>query len=195
MKEEWKDIKDYEGYYQVSNFGQVRSIGRWIEKVTCHGGTCQQYLEGRIRKATPMNKGFLTLVLSKEGIHENFLVHRLVAIAFIPEVEGKPDVDHKDFNKLNNYVENLEWTNDPINNKKLFDAGRTKNTYTSIGRIRHIETGHIYKSCLEACKALSLPYASLNYHIHGQKGMTHVRGNHFEIVLDFCNGYDKIAPT
>ena len=107
MKEEWKDIKGYEGYYQVSNFGQVRSIGRWIDKVTRHGGTCQQYLEGRIRKVAPMNKGFLAVCISKEGIHKTLLVHRLVAMAFIPEVEGKPDVDHKDFNKTNNYVENL----------------------------------------------------------------------------------------
>lgn len=186
MKEIWKDIEGYNDFYQVSNFGQVRSLGRWIVKPCPHGGSMDCYLQGRILKQTFYgNNGFLKVMLSKDGIHNTQLVHRLVAMAFIPKVEGLPDVDHKDFNRTNNFVENLEWTEDCRNTKKAFDAGRTKNTFSSIGRIRHIETGKIYQSCLEACKVLHLPYSSINYQIHGQKGITHVRGNHFELVLDF----------
>ena len=183
MKNEtWKDIEGYEGYYQVSDFGRVRSVGRWVAKQNRWGGISDYYCEGKIRKTGDNGTGFLIIGLSKEGSIDYFLVHRLVAIAFIPNVEGLPDVDHKDFNKLNNYVENLEWTEDFRNNKKLFNAGRMKNTYQSSGKIRHIETGIIYQSCMEASKNLGLPYSSLNYHVNGQKGMKHVRGNHFEFI-------------
>ena len=184
MKNEiWKDIEGYKGYYQASDMGRVRSVGRTITRPDTHGGIMDCYLQGRVLKATLCgNNGFLKVILSKDGIHDQQLVHRLIANTFIPKIDGLPDVDHKDFNKLNNCVENLEWTEDHINNKKLFDSGHSGGTFKSVGQVRHIETGAIYKSCMDVAKTLNLPYASINYHVHGQMGMTHVRGNHFELT-------------
>ena len=164
--EKWKQIEGYEGYYEVSNFGRIRSVGRWIQKQHPSGKTMDQYMQPRIRKLNKQNKGFSKLGLSKDGVTKNFLVHRLVAIAFIPKAEGKPDVDHIDFNKENNCVENLCWTEDHENNKKLFDAGRTKNTFTSNGKIKD-ENGNVYNSMLDCAKALDLRYNSVWSNVNG----------------------------
>jgi hypothetical protein len=181
--EVWKDIPGYEGYYQASNLGSVRSLGRLITKPSSCGGLMDCYMQGRTLKPVKCgNNGFLKVVLSKDGIHNQQLVHRLVALAFIPPIEGKPDVDHKDFNRLNNFVENLEWTEDFTNNRKLYAAGRMKNTFKSIGKIRCLETGTIYDSCKKAADSMMIPYVSLNYHVHGQKGMKSAGGYHFEFV-------------
>ena len=104
-KEIWKDILGYEGLYQVSNFGRVKSLERLIK-----------YTENKIvlRKCriikTHTNKcGYVYVVLHKDGNKKNYLVHRLVAEVFISNPDNLPQVNHKDENKLNNSVENLEW--------------------------------------------------------------------------------------
>ena len=164
--EKWKQIEGYEGYYEVSNFGSVRSVDRIIQKEHKSGYIIDQLMTGKIRKLSKQNIGFLKLTLSKSGVHKQFLVHRLVAEAFIPKVEGKPDVDHIDFNKENNCVENLCWTEDHENNKKLFDAGRTKNTFTSKGKIRD-ENGNVYNSMRDASLKLNLHYNSVWSNVNG----------------------------
>lgn len=88
--EEWKDITGYEGLYQVSNLGRVRR-------------------SGKILKGGYNNKGYHTINLCKNGISKSFFVHRLVAIAFIPNPNNFPIVNHKDENPKNNCVDNLEW--------------------------------------------------------------------------------------
>lgn len=104
MKEIWKDIKDYEGLYQVSNLGRVKSLRRLI--------TNQYnsfYIEEKILKIWKNNKGYGLVTLSKNGTHKKFQVHRLVALHFLPNPSNLPEVNHKDENKLNNSVDNLEW--------------------------------------------------------------------------------------
>lgn len=94
MAEEWKDIKDYEGLYQVSSLGNVRSLYYNKERI----------LADRFNKT-----GYLSVILSKKGKYKSFKVHRLVAQAFIPNLDNKPQVNHIDGNKKNNNVNNLEW--------------------------------------------------------------------------------------
>lgn len=101
MKEIWKDIAGYEGLYQVSNFGNVRSLN--------------YRRHGYVKQLTPKvnNKGYLWVSLGNRR-KENpkpMLIHRLVAIAFVENSMNYPIVNHKDENPLNNNAENLEWCN------------------------------------------------------------------------------------
>lgn len=107
--EEWRDIKGYEGLYQVSNLGRVKSLGR------------ERY-PMRIMKAHTDTKGYLDIELSN-GYKHRHRIHRLVAQAFIPNVDNKPQVNHKDCNKKNNCLSNLEWCTNGENQQHAFYNG------------------------------------------------------------------------
>lgn len=117
MKEIWKDIEGYEGKYQISTFGRVKSL-------YYHNGT-----EQRILKQRDNRSGYLIVNLYKNGHNKGNLktVHRLVAEAFIPNPEHKPQINHKDENKTNNRVENLEWCDNRYN--FLYSAERHPERY------------------------------------------------------------------
>ena len=93
----WEDIADYEGLYQVSSLGRVKSLGNYKSS------------KEKILKPFSNKDGYLNVKLCKEGKRKQYLVHRLVAKAFIPNPENKLEVNHKDEDKTNNKVENLEW--------------------------------------------------------------------------------------
>ena len=102
MKEIWKDIKGYEGLYQVSNLGNVRSMDR----ITRDG----RKIKGKnIKPHTNGNSRYLRAALCNNGKIKYENIHRLVAKAFIPNPENKPEVNHKDENPSNNLIDNLEW--------------------------------------------------------------------------------------
>lgn len=112
-KEIWKDIEGYEGLYQVSNLGKVRSlVSHWGNKL----------LVPRIKKAALNSKGYERVGLSKNKRMIQIFVHRLVAIAFIPNPENKPCVNHIDGNHRNNCADNLEWCMQKENIKHAFDT-------------------------------------------------------------------------
>lgn len=94
-KEIWKDIEEYEGIYQVSNLGKVKSFKRGSE---------------RMLKPCRDRRGYLIVDLYKNGKHKNNKIHRLVAQAFIPNPENKSEINHIDEDKTNNNVDNLEWS-------------------------------------------------------------------------------------
>lgn len=104
----WKDIKGYEGLYQVSNEGRVKSLDHTI--VCDNGkGVATKKQSGKIRKFTELVKGYKRVTLSKDGIEKQYSVHRLVAEAFIDNPDNLPCVNHKDENPRNNDCTNLEW--------------------------------------------------------------------------------------
>lgn len=101
MTEEWRAVEGYEGYYEVSNTGKVKSLPRQMHNYT---------KPGRILKQQNNGHSYMTVGLHAPGKKDRHAyVHILVAKAFIPNPEGLGDVNHKDFNKGNNCVENLEW--------------------------------------------------------------------------------------
>eukprot|EP01026_Neomeris_dumetosa_P080350 TRINITY_DN88816_c0_g1_i1.p1 TRINITY_DN88816_c0_g1~~TRINITY_DN88816_c0_g1_i1.p1 ORF type:complete len:135 (-),score=1.66 TRINITY_DN88816_c0_g1_i1:75-479(-) len=107
-KEIWKDIKGLEGYYQVSNKGRVRSMAR---KMYCMFCRCERVIKGMVLKRRIHPTGYDRHDLGKTKKKKIYRVHRLVAEAFIrnPDPKRKVQVNHKDCNKLNNHVSNLEW--------------------------------------------------------------------------------------
>ena len=107
MQEVWKDVAGYEGYYQVSNMGKVRSVDRKVR----HSGTFTRIAYGKtLRQKTSSTGGYCTVGLRRDGHDpEQKKVHRLVAIAFIPNPDNLPEVNHIDEDKTNNCVANLEW--------------------------------------------------------------------------------------
>lgn len=107
MKELWKDIPNYEGLYQVSNKGNVKSF-RQSSKL----GKVSEY----ILKPTVANNGYCQVALYNNTKKKKFLVHRLVASAFIPNPDNLPQINHKDENRLNNRADNLEWCTAEYNN-------------------------------------------------------------------------------
>lgn len=104
-KEIWKDIEGYEGLYQVSNFGRIKSLK------DNHGNTREKIL-----KLWKEKDGYLQVFLCKNGKGKTCTVHRLVANAFIENPNNLPMINHKDENKTNNCVENLEWCDAKYNN-------------------------------------------------------------------------------
>ncbi len=111
MKEIWKDIVGYEGYYQVSNLGRVKSLSRH-----CVVGWADFLSKEKILKQSINNGGYKYVWLHKSGQRKIFKIHRLVAMAFIPNPKGFRCVNHKDENRENNNVENLEWCTHSYNN-------------------------------------------------------------------------------
>lgn len=128
----WKDIQGFEGLYQVSNDGKVRSLDRIIN-----------YKDGRARlekghklKPHADKKGYTRVTLCKNNKCKPYLVHRLVAMAFIPNPNNWPQVNHKDENKTNNTVWNLEWCDRIYNcnygtrNERISNGNKEENHWT-----------------------------------------------------------------
>lgn len=104
-KEIWRDVKDFEGLYQVSNLGRVRSLDKVVRRPD--GGSYP--IKGRIMGQFELRGHYLQVHLSKDGKKKDMKVHRLVAMAFIPNPDNLPQINHKDYNRQNNRLENLEW--------------------------------------------------------------------------------------
>jgi len=111
MKEIWCDIKGYEGMYQISNLGHVRSLDRWE-----WNGINFWHRKGQLMKTYEKENGYWFVTLRKNNKPKCFYVHRLVAQAFIPNPKELPEINHKSEVKSENFVENLEWISCKDNN-------------------------------------------------------------------------------
>ena len=116
--EEWRPVVDFEDYYEVSSYGDIRSLDREVYRVT---GSFTK--KGKLLTANITPKGYCRIQLTAPGVKRSMFVHRIVAEAFIPNPDLKPEVNHKDGDKRNNFVGNLEWATESENQKHAYDTG------------------------------------------------------------------------
>lgn len=189
QKEIWKDIKDFEGLYQVSNHGRVRSLDRIVKR--SKGGDMK--MKGKIKSAHVNTNGYPSTTLYKGDFVKRKLVHSLVAAAFIGKRPSKHDVNHIDGDKTNNHVSNLEYCTRSENMIHAFATGLCKNTRKQQRRgvnsvknmILNFETGVFYDSVVEAAKAHNIYLGSLEKQLGGHRKLSrplmkvgkHINGN------------------
>jgi hypothetical protein len=141
MKEIWKDIKDFEGLYQISNMGRVKSLGngKTRKEKILSGGNCT---------------GYYYVHLCKEGKRKHYYFHRLVAEAFIPNPLNYPEVEHIDCNPNNNTVDNLRWCThkENCNNPLTISNYKQSNTYGHCKPIIQIMSNGTTKEWLSAAE-------------------------------------------
>ena len=144
MKEVWKDVKGYEGIYEVSNFGNLKSF---YAKVGCNGEYTRSIKGSLLRKRYCPN-GYIQYVLCRDGNKKYVYAHRLVAQAFIENnKEELNQINHKDENKHNNHVDNLEWCTQYYNNTygtKIERQVKSIN-YEEVGRKQSIPVNQYLK--------------------------------------------------
>lgn len=143
MQEEWRDIPKYEGLYEVSNTGKVRSVTHYSRN-NINGG--ERLVRGRILSAFKMPSGYMQVKLSRNDKREKHYIHRLVACAFLSNDNNLLEVNHIDGNKGNNNVNNLEWVSHKDN---LIHAVRMRMTKKA-NPVLCVETNKQYNSMSEA---------------------------------------------
>ncbi len=178
MQEIWKDIPSFEGKYQVSNFGNVKSLN-YLRTNT-----------PRLLKQNNHKDGYKLIGLSNEktGKKKYFTVHRLVAQAFIPNPENKATVNHIDGNKANNHVSNLEWATPQENMIHSFKIGLRKNQHK--GRSRKRSSGKRYNGIY---KSPVLGQKGVNNHNHTAVLQYDLNGNFikkWDCMADACRFYN-----
>lgn len=184
----WMDIKGYEGLYQVSNYGRIKSLRGWngkrhVKREKIINGW-QQYSN----KKYEYKRNVVSLL--KDGRRKEFKVHQLVAKAFVPNPNGFSVVNHKDFNPLNNYSENLEWTSfqeniaySRINGRflripkteyknimKMYELGDSTIKISNIYGVSHTTILRILKKCgVNSSRSYSKYNIDLNELLHDLK--------------------------
>ena len=108
-KEVWKDIPGFEGEYQASTFGRIRSLDTMKEYINFNGKCCRYFKPGRVLKPYKNVGKYLTVTLYKDGVEEFCFVHRLVAMTFLENQKGFKSVSFIDGNKYNTKLDNLKW--------------------------------------------------------------------------------------
>ena len=149
MTEIWKDIEGYENLYQVSSLGRVKSLG--------NGKTSSKE---RFLKADKNKQDYLRVTLCKDGKVKRYAVHRLVAIAFLPNPYNLPQVNHKDEDRTNNTVENLEWCDCQYN---INYGTRTKRMAEKRSKsVICIETGKIFNSIIQVERDFGISHSHIS---------------------------------
>lgn len=181
MEEVWKDIPGFEGYYQASTLGKVRSVDRYVKYKDTDGVALRK---GKILSPKTSNKGYLETTLMKEGKTYYRRIHQLIASAFLPNPNNYPYINHINEDKMDNRVENLEWCT-PKYNVEAYHESRTKlYQYTLKG-----ELVKVWNSITKAAES-----------IHGDKGGIHhccagrlANGNSKKTYLGYIWSYTPLS--
>lgn len=164
MEEIWKPIKGYEGIYEVSSYGRVRSLD--------HLSSLGERVKGRVLKSHTAGRGYLSVGLHN-GKKKDFYIHRLVASAFIPNPDNLLQVNHKDEDKTNNHADNLEWCDLQYNH--AYGTGRARRAEAFPGKksvIQLDEQGNYireYTSLEEAARNFSITKNNIRWCCEGKR--------------------------
>ncbi|MBQ6232834.1 MAG: HNH endonuclease [Clostridia bacterium] len=169
MAEHWKPIPLYEGLYEVSDYGNVRSLKRATTS-------------GKMLKGTLDKDGYIKVCLSKNNLKKTCPIHRLVANAFIPNPDNLPCINHLDENKQNNVVGNLEWCtverNNNYNNRQ-YRAGAKRRKWVVAERGSE---KLVYQGVYALSKALGVNGHNISGCLHGYYGRKSVNGYTFRFA-------------
>ena len=142
--EEWKEIKGFEGVYEISNLGNVKRVETQL-----------------VLKTRKHSAGYFSICLWKDGKDSYRFIHRLVAIAFIENLENKKEVNHKDGVKTNNSIENLEWSTPKENQQHAVSIGLRDRCKKRMSKTCvDLQTGFFFDSLKEACLATNRSYGA-----------------------------------
>lgn len=169
--EAWRPLKGYEGLYEVSNFGRVKSLskpGNYSEKLL---------------KQRDNGFGYYICQLMKDGKRRTMAAHRAVAFAFIPNPDKKQQVNHKDGNRRNNVVDNLEWCSNSENQLHKFRVLGYKAPGRAKRKIICCETGIVYNCAKDAATALGLNKGNIFSVASHRYGFRTAGGYHWEFVV------------
>ena len=160
----WKDIPNYEGLYKINNYGKIKRLpfNRYIK--------------------THNEKGYIRVALCKNNKVKHLYLHRLIALTFIPNPENKPEVNHKDGNKLNNNINNLEWSTRKENMNHARDTGLWKVTKNMKKGLDQSKATYQYNRC----------YRLLNVYNSAKEASLRTKINHGNICA-CCEGRRKTA--
>lgn len=153
-RETWLPVRGYEGMYEVSNLGRIRSVDR-----TVPFGSSSRHVKPKVRKQQPDRDGYRIVSTSLGTIK----VHRAVAEAFIQNPSGKPQVNHIDGDKANNAVSNLEWATCAENMSHAAGSGLTKH----VAVVR--DDGRSYRTVTEAAKHNNVPVSCISSVLSGRQ--------------------------
>ena len=178
MEEIWKDIEGYEGLYQISNKGRVKSLGNDRKR------------KDKILKPGKTRKGYLRVMLSKKGKIKGWLVHRLVAKAFLDNQDNFPDVNHRNEDKQDNRLENLEFCTHIYNCNFGTRNERSAKSNSEVKKgvyntkkskpVKCFETDLIYKSSMDVQRKLGFDNSSITKCCKGK--LKTVGGLHWKYV-------------
>ena len=178
-KDIWKDIPGYEGCYQCSIFGQVRSLTRDV--VRTDGSI--QVVAGKDMKLIRSRSGYYVVTLCLSGKQKMKSVHRIVAETFIPNPENKPQVNHIDGDKSNNCIDNLEWATAAENNEHAWKHNLNRNHPIQVA-VTDMQSGEvtIYDSILDA--SIKLGCNSVGQHLENGTPYKHYKFKYVDDTLD-----------
>ena len=167
MEEIWRNVQDYEGLYQISNLGRIKRLAYWhnvgiknIKKI---------YKQERILKQSRDSSGYKQVCLTKNSKKKSYSIHKMMAIAFIPNLENKEQVNHKDGNKINNIIDNLEWCTYHENLRHAMNHDlRAIGEKHGAAKLKNDDVLYIYKTfkngektIQQLCKMFNMSYASI----------------------------------